>query len=37
VVDVHREYYSPDNNGHAAGDDDLARILGVHIEVLSVT
>jgi hypothetical protein len=34
---VHREYYNPDDNGHAASDDDLARILGVHIEVLNVT
>jgi hypothetical protein len=36
VVRVHREYNSPDDNGHAAGDDDLAGILGVHIEILSL-
>src|SRR5580704_10926390 len=32
-----RECHDPDEDdgGHAAGDDDLARCLGVHIEILS--
>jgi len=36
-VRAQREYHDrdADDNGHAAGHDDLARCLGVHIEILS--
>jgi len=36
-VRAQREYHDrdADDNGHAAGNDDLARFLGVHIEILS--
>jgi hypothetical protein len=36
-VGAQRECHDPDedDSGHAAGDDDLARCLGVHIEILS--
>ena len=37
AVRAQREYHDrdADDNGHAAGHDDLARCLGVHIEILS--
>jgi riboflavin biosynthesis pyrimidine reductase len=34
-VGAQREYSCHDDGGHAADDNDFARILGVHIEVLS--
>jgi hypothetical protein len=36
VVSMHREYCCHEDSGQAAGDDDLARIFGVHIEVLNL-